>query len=195
MHDEHDKPLTEHDLNLLEEMGYERSDLDPAKGGGGRKAAWGVFLFFILFVGLSLATIQIVAPDLIGVPKEETLVRRRMPEPPAPLLQDNITSHTDTWNLRAEEAKKLNKYGWANKEQTAAIVPVEEAMKVVGEQGIPRWNTRYDAASENQVRPNSAQPVRSSATAEIPLNDTRAGRENTARPTGTSTAGANAATP
>jgi len=196
MHDEHDKPLTEHDLNLLEEMGYERSDLDPTKAGGGRKAAWGVFIFFFVFVVLSIATIQLTAPDLIGVPKEETLARRRMPEAPAPLLQDNITSHTDTWNLRAEEAKKLNKYGWANEQQTAATVPVEEAMKVVGERGMPRWSARYDAAPQEEVRPNSIQDVRTTETEETTApGNNRPARENTDMPTGTSTAGAPVTTP
>ncbi|MBX3095780.1 MAG: hypothetical protein KF812_02855 [Fimbriimonadaceae bacterium] len=143
MHEEHHE-LSEQDLNLLEEMGYEHSDIDPAAKHSGRWSAWGILIFFNFFVVVSLATIYFVAPDLVGVPSAEKLERRRMPEAPAPLLQSNTTAHTDTWTLREEEAKKLGRYGWATKDQRAAIVPVEEAMRSVGEQGIPRWTQNYD---------------------------------------------------
>lgn len=143
MHDEHQE-LSEQDMNLLEEMGYEHSDIDPGAKNSGRWSAWGILIGFNFFVIVSAFTIYVVAPDMIGVPSPEKMVRRRMPEAPAPLLQDNKTSHTDTWVLREEEAKKLTRFGWATKDQRAAIVPIEEAMKTVGEQGIPRWSQKYD---------------------------------------------------
>jgi len=63
-----------------------------------------------------------------------------MPEAPAPLLQSNITAKKDTVDLRKKEADKLATYGWANKEKTAAKIPVEEAMNMVASQGkLPRW--------------------------------------------------------
>lgn len=138
-HDEHPQ-----DLNLLEEMNYETRDFDVDQAPKGTVWFFGVTTGFFILAFISLI---FMGPDFIPWFREGKFqtanqpdVRRRMPEAPAPLLQSNITASKDTVDLRKKEADKLATYGWANKEKTAAKIPVEEAMNMVASQGkLPRW--------------------------------------------------------
>ena len=56
--------------------------------------------------------------------------------PPGPLLQDRPVS--DLRALRAEEDAALHSYGWEDKGRGVARIPVEEAMRLLAERGLPR---------------------------------------------------------
>jgi hypothetical protein len=59
--------------------------------------------------------------------------------PPEPRLQD--TPQQDMSALRAKQESLLKGYGWVNKEAGIARIPIEEAMRIVVERGLPSRET------------------------------------------------------
>ena len=57
--------------------------------------------------------------------------------PPLPHLQ--VTPQLDLQTLRAREDAILESYAWVDKERGIARIPVEEAMKIVAANGLPRF--------------------------------------------------------
>jgi hypothetical protein len=55
--------------------------------------------------------------------------------PPAPRFQEN--PQQELQELRAKQKALLEGYGWVNKESGVARIPIEDAMKMVVEQGLP----------------------------------------------------------
>jgi hypothetical protein len=56
--------------------------------------------------------------------------------PAGPLLQEKPL--LDLLALRAEEDQALTTYGWVDKGRGVARIPVEEAMRLLAERGLPR---------------------------------------------------------
>ena len=55
--------------------------------------------------------------------------------PPAPRLQTQ--PREELKNMRAEEDKVLRAYGWADPQRGKVQIPIEEAMRLLAEQGLP----------------------------------------------------------
>jgi hypothetical protein len=55
--------------------------------------------------------------------------------PPSPRFQEN--PQQDLRELRAKQKAQLEGYGWVDKEAGVARIPIEEAMKIVIERGLP----------------------------------------------------------
>jgi hypothetical protein len=55
--------------------------------------------------------------------------------PPAPRFQEN--PQQELQELRAKQRALLEGYGWVNKEAGIARIPIEDAMKIVIERGLP----------------------------------------------------------
>ena len=55
--------------------------------------------------------------------------------PPFPRLQAN--PQQDMRDLRAKQKALLDGYGWVDKEAGVARIPIEEAMKMIVERGLP----------------------------------------------------------
>jgi len=55
--------------------------------------------------------------------------------PPEPRLQDN--PQQELRDLRAKQESLLTGYGWVNKEAGIARIPIEDAMRMVVERGLP----------------------------------------------------------
>lgn len=55
--------------------------------------------------------------------------------PPSPRFQEN--PQQELLDLRAKHEELLNGYGWVNKESGIARIPIEDAMKMVVERGLP----------------------------------------------------------
>ena len=55
--------------------------------------------------------------------------------PPEPRLQTN--PREDLEQLRTQENQILNSYGWVDKNSGVARIPIEEAMKLVVQRGLP----------------------------------------------------------
>ncbi len=69
------------------------------------------------------------------------------PGPPEPRLQANPIQ--DLKAFRAAEDNLLNRYGWVNKEAGIARIPIDRAMDLVAEQGLP---VPGGAASKNRTQ-------------------------------------------
>ena len=55
--------------------------------------------------------------------------------PPAPRFQEN--PQQELQELRAKQRALLEGYGWVSKEAGIARIPIEDAMKIVVQQGLP----------------------------------------------------------
>jgi len=55
--------------------------------------------------------------------------------PPSPRFQDN--PQQELQDLRAKQKALLEGYGWINKDAGIARIPIEDAMKIVVERGLP----------------------------------------------------------
>jgi hypothetical protein len=56
-------------------------------------------------------------------------------KPVGPLLQEN--PNPDLRVLQAEQERALTSYGWVDKSRGVVRIPVEEAMKLLAERGLP----------------------------------------------------------
>ncbi len=55
--------------------------------------------------------------------------------PPAPRLQEGPAR--DLARFRAEEDQTLGSYGWVDEEKGIVRIPIEEAMRILAERGLP----------------------------------------------------------
>lgn len=114
-------------------IGYEKSDLDI-----GMLIKMGIALG-IMTIGSYVICVPLIrmmgghtagfyfGPDE-AYPDKAGVARRKLPDPPAPLLQDNITAHSDMANLRRKEHEQLDKDG-VNPETGEATISIEKAME------------------------------------------------------------------
>ena len=86
-----------------------------------------VLLYFVFtFFAHHRAAVSPVAPPL---------AQERSTEPPAPRLQ--VSSRADLKDLRAYEDSELHKYGWVDRQKRIVTIPIERAMQLIAERGIP----------------------------------------------------------
>ena len=60
------------------------------------------------------------------------------PRPPAPRLQTSPTR--DLQEMRRAENARLQSYGWVDRTAGIVRLPIERAMEMVVEQGLPSWH-------------------------------------------------------
>src|SRR5689334_6475388 len=105
---------------------YERTDADPRLVGA---------------LALGLAVFLVITPLLLKVlyPGASNLgvIPSSLPKPPSPRLQ--VDPVTDLNALRATEHQQLDSYGWINRESRVAHIPIDRAMELTGERGLPGW--------------------------------------------------------
>ena len=140
MSDHGHEPETSMDNDLLEDLGYETTDVDLR----GKVISWHAFAF-VAFIAFSFGVAWLywtVADRSDGNPyfmspkKPENVARRELP-PEVPLLQSNITAAKDMHVLREQEAERMNKAEWIDGSRKAAIIPVENAIEIVAHRGLP----------------------------------------------------------
>lgn len=114
-------------------------------GGGYEKQDVG-FRFAMLFVSALLAAVIVVLIITVWfyravVPPQQqvaqTPVSQQRPLPPAPVLQVNPA--VDMQKFREREEQKASSYGWVDEKGGIAHVPVQRAMEIVAERGLPQW--------------------------------------------------------
>jgi hypothetical protein len=84
---------------------------------------WGLFRYF------ETRESRKVSPEFPLAAQQE----KRLP--PEPRLQTN--PRADLADLRAEEEKALQTYGWVDKNASVVRIPIEEAMKLMVQRGLP----------------------------------------------------------
>jgi hypothetical protein len=68
-------------------------------------------------------------------PAPETRTAAVVKLPPQPRLQDN--PRTDLRAIRSDEDRLLHHYGWVDKEHGVVRIPVERAIDILAQRGLP----------------------------------------------------------
>ena len=93
---------------------------------------WGLFVFFSGRAARSGSTIGRFTQEL------------PQPLPPEPRLQTD--PHGDLLKLRESEDQLLNTYGWVDRNAGVVRIPIEQAMKLTVERGLPARPSRETSA-------------------------------------------------
>lgn len=120
------------DLSILEQMGYEDRDLNIAST---PKVGFYFFVFTAFAIAAAYGVIKIMQPSMVARPEDPSF--RAMPPKDYPLLQSNATAQRDMIELKAREKERLEGYGWNETSRTTAHIPVDRAMELVLEEGLP----------------------------------------------------------
>src|SRR3954468_13880450 len=104
---------------------YERSDADPRLIGS---LALGIAIFLT-------ATPYLLLAIYLRSSHDRPVAEQRLP--PAPRLQ--VAAKADLERLRAAEKEQLDRYGWVDRERGITRIPIERAMKLLSERGLPSW--------------------------------------------------------
>jgi hypothetical protein len=114
---------------------YEKEDINP------RSTIWfGVWILVVMVVVAFLMKplYDLLAAREVATQSPAAYVDDPDPEaiePPAPRLQ--VTPERDLAALRAQEDAILGSYAWIDRDGGVARIPIEEAMRIVAERGLP----------------------------------------------------------
>src|SRR4051812_49226807 len=111
--------------DALHPSNYERSDADPRLIGS---LAVGIAIFLV-------ATPFLLRAIYPGSSRDHRVVEGRLP--PEPRLQ--VAAKADLDGLHAAENERLERYGWVDRDRSVVRIPIERAMKLLSERGLPGW--------------------------------------------------------
>jgi hypothetical protein len=121
-----------HDTTTNHQAGHELSDLRP-----GYIALFGVVLTAIIGAAAVITSLLIyfkAAEQLRHETPIPRLAREREPTP-EPRLQ--IDAHNELRQMRAAEDAVLNSYGWVDRDSGRVRLPIERAMEILANKGLP----------------------------------------------------------
>lgn len=114
---------------------HEHTDIDPSVG---YKFALWLTVAMLISVGIVYGTFWFFE----GAERTANQAARKYPlavgqtkEPPAPNLQTQ--PFTDVYRLRESEAKRLGTYGWVDKQGGIARIPIDRAIELTLQRGLP----------------------------------------------------------
>jgi hypothetical protein len=76
--------------------------------------------------------------------------------PPEPRIQAD--PHLDVWRLRANEDAVLNSYGWADRQAGTVRIPIDRAMDLLVERGLPVESPTAPSPGVADTGPESGGP-------------------------------------
>jgi hypothetical protein len=121
---------------------YEHTDIDPAIG---YKFALWLAVAMVLSFGIVYGAFWFFegqARTANRAPRYPLAAGQARPEP-TPSLQTQ--PFKDIYMLREDEAKKLKSYGWVDQDGGVARIPVDRAMELMIQKGIPTRTEANDA--------------------------------------------------
>ena len=104
----------------------------------------------IVWLGVALMALVAVAMVLMWILTADLNERQVAQDPPPPLLEEARLPHlppeprlqaepfTDMDALRRAEKERLNSYGWVEGSAESAHIPIDVAMDLLVEQGLPQ---------------------------------------------------------
>jgi hypothetical protein len=114
---------------------YEHTDIDPAVGY--QFALWlsvAMVISFAIVYG-TFRFFEDQAQDADRAAQRFPLAAGALRPGPTPALQTQ--PFKDLYTLRAEEARRLETYGWVDKEGGVTRIPIDRAMEVLLQRGFP----------------------------------------------------------
>lgn len=120
------------EANTHADVMYEARDLDASVIGW---VAVGVIVSAFVIYGIVKLSYGYFARAEFRAETPVTLVRQSPPQPPGPLLQVNPA--VDLERLQEAERQTLSSYGWVDQKKGIVRIPIEEAMKLVVQRGLP----------------------------------------------------------
>lgn len=139
--------------------GYELSDMRPGVILGGA-------IGLVVVVGILLlvvSTLEVVftgLPPRIGPPVDliQGLQAAPHPTPPAPELEAEPGQSLQPY--LAAEQQKLSSYRWVDRQAGIAAIPIDRAMDLIAQQGLPARTTGTVAQDQGNSSPSSASSGR-----------------------------------
>lgn len=145
-----------------------------------READLRVVLWFLAALGLASVLVLLVLWGMFGYFRSKSAERGPLPSPrmytsapsvPQPRLQPNPVADYDVYRLSDQET--LNSYGWVDQKTGIAHIPIDKAMDLVVERGLP-WKTPGAGPAPTAPNPNPATGALPGASrAQEDLNKTR----------------------
>ena len=120
-----------------EHGGYERTD---AHAGASYRAGFAILAAMFL-TALALVPMYrlLVRQENEGQPPPAEVVKTEMSEPVQSFPRLVTSEPRVLAEFRAQEEALLASYGWVEKDKGLARIPIDEAMRIVAEHGLPKW--------------------------------------------------------
>lgn len=114
---------------------YEHTDIDPSIG-----YRFGIWLAVSMVVGAAIVYGTYVWLERAGDARDEAARRfpvavGRSQEPPSPRLQTQ--PFKDVYMLKSEQRSVLHGYGWVDKANGVVHIPIDRAMELTLQRGLP----------------------------------------------------------
>ncbi len=117
--------------------GYERTDADA---GGSYRAGLAILAAMVLTaLGLVPVYRLLARWETKAQPPPAGAVRTDMSEPAQSFPRLVISEPLALAAFRAQEEALLSSYGWVEKDKGLARIPIEDAMRIVAEHGLPKF--------------------------------------------------------
>jgi hypothetical protein len=124
--------------------GYERTD---AKAGATFRA--GLYILGVMFVtALALVPMYrlLARVETAAQPPAMEVVKSEMSEPVASFPKLVESEPRALAAFRAQEDALLTSYGWVEKDKGIARIPIDDAIRIVAERGLPKFEAKAEAA-------------------------------------------------
>jgi len=128
-----------------------------------READLRVVLAFLAALGLASVMVLLVLWGMFSYFRARSAERGPLPSPrmytsppgvPQPRLQPNPVADYNVYRLSAGET--LNSYGWVDQKAGIARIPIDKAMDLVAERGLP-WKMPGAGPAPTAPNPNPAE--------------------------------------
>lgn len=120
------------EANIHSDVMYEARDVDASVIGW---VAVGVIASaFVIYGIVKISYGYFARTEFHGV-APVTMVNQQPPQTSGPLLQ--VNPGADLEELQQSERQTLNSYGWVDQKKGIVRIPIEEAMKIVVQKGLP----------------------------------------------------------
>lgn len=132
-------------------------------------------VFFVIGLAVAIALVHVAVATLFfklkrsATTEDREIARREvMPSVAAarayfPAPHEQIAAELDLQAWRAEQETELNSYGWIDRKAGVVRIPIDRAMELVSERGLPtRKGSNAPLAGESSVQLQQERPVQSS---------------------------------
>jgi hypothetical protein len=139
----------------LIEMGYEPTDVGMKGIGRAGILFFGftVFSFAIVFLGFKFFGLDASANEADKARATVIPFDGQKLPPNTPVLQGNVTAKTDIHDMRQAENESLDHYKWINRDRGLVQIPIDRAISLLSQRGLPKIGAGMAAESKGTTAP------------------------------------------